>query len=74
MTDTTDGTAWMTVPEALSYLKVSKTTLYSCMKDGRLPFYYIRGTHQRRIKRNDLDALLAPGNPNEFETIDAEEA
>lgn len=73
MADTTEGTVWMTVPEALIYLKVSKTTLYSCMKDGRLPFHYIRGTRQRRIRRSDLDALLEPGSVNELEPTDLDE-
>lgn len=58
-----DDAVWMTVAEALIYLKISKTTLYECMKDGRLPFYYIKGTRQRRIKKADLDLLLVAGDP-----------
>ncbi|MEZ4706799.1 MAG: helix-turn-helix domain-containing protein [Caldilineaceae bacterium] len=56
----------MTMPEAREYLRVSKTTLYNLMKDGRLPFFYISGTRQRRVKRIDLDALLEPGRPDEL--------
>jgi len=42
------------------------------MKDGRLPFYYIKGTRQRRVKQTDLDALLERGNPNELDVADEE--
>lgn len=72
MAEPHDGTVWLTAPEAREYLKVSKATLYNLMKDGRLPFYYIAGTRQRRVKRSDLDALLQPGNPHELDTGDEE--
>jgi len=63
--------SWFDIPGALKYLKTNKTTLYDCMKDGRLPFYYIKGTHQRRIKKVDLDALLTPGKPGDEELSDS---
>ena len=59
---------WLTIPEALTYLKVSKTTLYDCMKDGRLPFYYVRGTRQRRIRAEDLEDLMLRGGSQEFDS------
>ncbi len=62
MPKNSDETVWMTITEAQEYLKVSKTTLYDCMKDGRLPFYYIRGTRQRRVKKADLDTLMTIGD------------
>lgn len=61
---------WFDVPGALDYLKISKSTLYECMKDGRLPYYYIKGTRQRRLKKLDLDALLEQGNPSELSADD----
>lgn len=67
MTETKAGTVWLTAPEAQDYLKVSKTTLYNLMKDGRLPFFYISGTRQRRVKQVDLDALLQPGRPEDLD-------
>jgi excisionase family DNA binding protein len=70
MSHDNDGVVWLTVPDALSHLKVSKTMLYSAMKDGRLPFYYIKGTRQRRIKQSDLDGLLERGIPEELESLD----
>jgi excisionase family DNA binding protein len=72
MAEVLDGTVWLTSPEAQEYLKVSKATLYNLMKDGRLPFYYIKGTRQRRIKQSDLDALLELGNPDDLESSDDE--
>lgn len=60
-----DASIYFTVMEACAYLRVSKTTLYDLMSDGRLPFYRIKGTRKRRIKRSDLDALIEPGNPSD---------
>lgn len=70
MSEVDDGIVWLTMPEAQEYLKISKTTLYDVMRDGRLPFYFIDGTRQRRVKRNDLDALLKRGKPDELESTD----
>jgi excisionase family DNA binding protein len=61
-----EGTLWLTVPEAQEYLKVSKPTIYNLMRDGRLPFYYIAGTRQRRVKQVDLDAVLQLGRPDDL--------
>lgn len=62
MPESSDDKTWMTTVEAQEYLRVSKTTLYDCMKDGRLPFYYIKGTRQRRVKKADLDSLMTIGD------------
>lgn len=72
MTGPHDEIIWLTVPEAADYLKVSKTTLYNLMKDGRLPFFYIAGTRQRRVRRNDLNGILEPGHPDDLESPDEE--
>lgn len=64
--------AWLSVSEACDYIGVSKVTLYAYMKDKRLPYYYLAGTRQRRVKKADLDALLVPGNPDEVEQEEAE--
>ncbi len=63
---------WLGVTEACEYLDVSKVTLYAYMKDKRLPYYYLAGTRQRRIKKTDLDALLVPGYPDEVGEEDSE--
>ena len=58
---------WYTVQEAGNYLRVTSATLYNYMKDGRLQFYYLAGTKQRRLKKEDLVALLELGSPKELE-------
>lgn len=70
MSESHDGTVWLTVPEAQTYLKVSKPTIYNLMRDGRLPFYYIVGTRQRRVKQTDLDALFRLGRPEDLDDGD----
>jgi len=68
----TNQKIWLSVTEACEYLGVSKVTLYAYMKDKRLPYYYLAGTRQRRVKQADLDALLVPGNPDEADKEDTE--
>lgn len=70
MAEAQECTVWLTSLEAQNYLKVSKATLYNLMKDGRLPFFYIAGTRQRRIRQTDLELLLQPGNPDELDAPD----
>jgi excisionase family DNA binding protein len=48
----------MTVADACRYLKVSRSTLFRYMKDGRLPSSQVPGGWGRRIKHEDLDRLL----------------
>ena len=67
MTEYQKNDRWLSVMDACAYLSVSKGTLYTYMKDGRLPFYYLAGTRQRRVKKADLDGLLIRGNPNDEE-------
>ena len=68
MTERSDDRVWMTPSEAQEYLRISKSTLYECMQDGRLPFYYVKGTRQRRLKKSDLDGLMTASD-NEEETL-----
>lgn len=65
ITDISEFATYYTVTEACKYLRVSKTTLYDLMADGRLPFFRIKGTRKRRLKRSDLDALVELGNPSD---------
>lgn len=67
----TDRT-WLSVVDACEYLGISKPTLYKYMKDERLPYYVLAGTSQRRIKKEDLDALLIRGKPSEVEEVESE--
>lgn len=70
MEELVDNDRWMSIAEVMKYLGVSRATLYTYMNDGRLPFYYIKGTNQRRIKRSDVDALMILGKPGEAGTLD----
>ena len=65
--DEFEGVYWLSVSEACKYLSVSKRTLYNYMNAGILPFYYIADTKTRRIKREDIDALMVRGNPEDAE-------
>ncbi len=71
MVERAHGDAWFDIDGAMHYLKVSRTTLYSAMKDGRLSYYFIKGTRQRRLKKSDLDNLMVSGTP---EDVDEDES
>jgi excisionase family DNA binding protein len=53
---------WLTTKEAAAYLKVTRRTLYRWMEEGRLRFYEL-ASGRRRVRKEDLDALLTPGEP-----------
>lgn len=72
MSDNLIDDRWFSVKEACDYLSVSKTTLYDYMGDKRLPFYYLAGTRQRRVKLRDLQALLVLGDPSDKAQVDEE--
>lgn len=57
-----DGTVSQRHVNIWMYLKLP---YMSIMKNGRLPYYYLAGTRQRRVKKADLDALLVRGNPED---------
>jgi excisionase family DNA binding protein len=48
---------WLTLKEALAYLKTSRSTLYRLVESGQLPRYKVGST--LRFKRADLDACFA---------------
>lgn len=65
------ATVWMTPKEAMGYLKVSRSTFYRMLRDGRLTAYHLAGTDEKRIRQEDLDALLTPVTRGE-QTSDAD--
>ena len=67
MKECSNSDKWFDIEGAMEYLQVSRTTIYAAMKDGRLQYYYVKGTKQRRIKKSDLDALMTPGDANDFQ-------
>jgi excisionase family DNA binding protein len=58
-------TEWLTQQEAEEYLSVSRTTLWRWQKQGKLTVY--KFGRQRRYKREDLDALAEPVEPDDEE-------
>lgn len=53
---------WFTPKEAMAYLKVSKSTFYKLVREGRLTPYVLAGTDDKRYRQGDLDALLTPAH------------
>ena len=49
---------FLTINEASEYLKLGRRTLYKYMDDGILPYYILKPSGRRRLKRQDLDALM----------------
>jgi excisionase family DNA binding protein len=47
----------------MAYLRVSRATLYRLSADGRLPYFTVGSSRDRRFRRRDLDAALLPGSP-----------
>lgn len=74
MSDNLDDVHWMTIDEASKYLRVTKATLYTYMKEKKLPYFYLAGTRHRRVKKSDVEALLIPGSPEDDSLVDNYEA
>ena len=53
-----EGTEWLTLGQAASYLGVAQSTVRKWSDGGRLSAFYTPGGH-RRFRRGDLDAFLA---------------
>lgn len=56
---------WLTVQEAAAYLKVERSTIYRYCELAVLPYFVLKTGGGRRFKREDLDALLEPGERRE---------
>ena len=56
---------WLTLQEAAAYLKVTRNTVYRWCDLGLLPFFELKSGRGRRVRREDLDALLERGFPKE---------
>ncbi len=59
MSSTTVQPAFVSVAEAAAYLAVSERSIRRKIADGTLPAYKVAG-EALRIRRGDLDRLLAP--------------
>lgn len=48
----------LTIAEATELLKISKTTIYEMVKDGRLPSVRLPGVRRVFVRRSDLEGLI----------------
>lgn len=53
-----DSSNLLTIAEAVSLLKISKTTVYAMVNDGRLKSVRLPGVRRVFIRRSDLEALI----------------
>lgn len=65
-------TVWLTPKEAMAYLKVSKSTFYKLVRQGRICGYTLTGTDDKRYKQDELDALLTPSTQSEQQLLQPE--
>jgi excisionase family DNA binding protein len=56
---------WFTPAEAADYLRVTRQTIYNYMDQGILPYYEIKIGRGRRLRRQDLEALLQRSSQEE---------
>lgn len=54
----TESSNLLTIAEAVNLTKLSKTTIYDMVKDGRLPSVKLPGVRRFFIRRSDLEALI----------------
>ena len=69
MERSTPHSEWLKISEACLVLKGSRRTLYTYMKSGDLSYYQLRGSGHRRIRAEDLQALLIPGVSQESDPM-----
>jgi excisionase family DNA binding protein len=48
----------LTVDEIVKLLKVSKTTVYDMISDGRLPRFELPGVRKILVKKDDLERII----------------
>lgn len=54
---------WLTVQEAVGYLKVARSTLYRWAQEGRLTLYRL-GEQTVRVRKKELDTIAQPVSPH----------
>ncbi|MEW6296352.1 MAG: helix-turn-helix domain-containing protein [Thermodesulfobacteriota bacterium] len=55
---------WLTVQEAVSYLKIARSTLYRWAREGRLTLYRL-GEQTVRVRKKELDSIAQPVLPSD---------
>ncbi len=51
---------WLTAPEAMKHLKISRATFYKLVREKKIIAYYIEGVSDPRYLQGELDAMLKP--------------
>lgn len=51
---------WLTTAEAMAHLKVSRSTLFRLVREGKVRKYVLPGVADPRYKQEELDALFSP--------------
>lgn len=62
------GDVYVTVAEAAELLKVSRSTLWRWIEQGKLPAYRL-GQRRVLIKRDDLEKIITPARWERGETV-----
>lgn len=60
MSNTSEGSHWISLAEAQSILGISRNTLKKLIREGTLPAYTIEGVVGYKVKRSDVEALIKP--------------
>jgi excisionase family DNA binding protein len=50
---------WLTIQEAVDYLKVARSTLYRWAREGKVTFYRL-GEQTVRVRKDELDTVAQP--------------
>lgn len=56
---------WLTGTEAIKHIKVSTSTFYRLVREGKITAYTLPGMKDPRYKQEELDALFTPAPKEE---------
>ena len=62
---------WYSIEESAGYLRVSRRTMYQLIHDGQLVSYRVGKGGHRRLKRDDLEAVMQREESSELTSLDA---
>ena len=62
---------WFTIDEAAKHLRVSRRTIYQLIEDGLLTSYRVGKGGHRRLRRDDLEAVMKRAESSELTSLDA---
>ena len=74
MSDISPGEALLTVPEACDYLRVSRTTVYTLMREGAVESFYLGPSTKRGRRFIPEDSLRAYVDRRRREALEAKNA